>query len=90
MPVGAVDIAASVAARHPHIDQSALLAALMTLEGPVLLRNGTAHTNSQGRVLDAHEVLDVDPHAAPAAQWERIRRAVLGAASEVRSLIVAV
>jgi len=85
--VRAADVAASVAAKHPQIDHGGLLAALQTLEGPVLLRNGTAHTNSQGRVLDGHAVLDVDPHAAPAVQWERIRRAVLAAATVARCVI---
>jgi hypothetical protein len=81
------DVAASVAAKHPQIDHDGLLAALQALEGPVLLRNGTTHTNSQGRVLDGHAVLGVDPNAAPGAQWGRICRSVIAAAAEARSVI---
>ena len=87
--VNAEDIKDSVIARHSQIDHEGLLAALQILEGSVFLRIGTAHTNSQGRILDGYAALDVDPRGIPAVQWEQICRAVLNAAARIRSLITA-
>lgn len=84
---GAALIADSVVRDFEDVDREALLAELRRLEAVIHLRNGTAHPGSRSSILRGNEALGVPDVATPTKYWDHVRRAVIAAATNIRTLI---